>query len=389
MNEILLCRYGELILKGMNKYKFEKQMRKDLIRRLSRCGNFDVYAAQSVMYARPLDDTCDMDAAFDCAREVFGFVSISRAAMCEKNIGDMLRMAREYLPKHMASVASFKVEGKRADKNFPLTSPELASVVGGEIAQALPHLKVDLHNPEVVIRAEVREFGAYITSTTQRGAGGLPSGSAGRGMLLLSGGIDSPVAGYMMARRGCELHAIYFETPPYTGMRAREKVRELAEKMAHYTGAIRFHVVSLTQAQEAIAQHCDEQYFTVLLRRFMMRVAERVAIANSCACLITGESLGQVASQTMEALGTTDSVTLLPVFRPCIGMDKEEIIAISRKIDTYDTSCLPYDDCCSLFTPRHPKTRPELSKVEAEEAKLDVQNLVETSMKTIISQVVE
>ena len=375
IKEVILCKYGEVILKGLNKRQFEKKMLADLSSRISKYGKFNVYALQSTAYAIPLSDDCDIDGAMEQALRVLGFSAVSRAAVAEKNMEDILAVAAAYLPKHLENFTSFKVESRRSDKNFPYKSPEISVEVGGAVLQATPHISVNLTQPQTIVRVEIRESNAYISPAIVRGAGGLPAGSAGKSLLLLSGGIDSPVAGYLMARRGCALSAVYFETPPYTGLRAREKVFALAEKMSAYTGKINLTVVSLTKVQEAIAANCEEEYFTLLLRRSMMRIADKLARKHRCGSLITGESLGQVASQTMEALVVTDRVTTLPVFRPCIAMDKEDIVDIARKIDTFETSCLPYDDCCALFTPRHPKTRPSVERVLEQEAKLNLEEL--------------
>ena len=264
-----------------------------------------------------------------------------------------------------------RCEAKRSDKLFPLKSPEIAAEVGGEILEAMPELRVDLTHPEITVRVEIRDRMAYIHAGQERGAGGIPLGSGGKGLLLLSGGIDSPVAGYMMAKRGLFIDALHFESYPYTSEQARQKVLELAHELCEYCREIRVHVISLTHIQEMLRDNCDEEYFTLLLRRFMMELANRVADEKECKALITGESLGQVASQTMAAICVTDAVARYPVLRPCIGLDKEEIVERARQIGTFDTSILPYEDCCTVFTPRHPKTRPELAKVEQQEARLD------------------
>ena len=290
---------------------------------------------------------------------------------------------RAVIPQFLTGVKTFKADARRADKTFPMTSPELAGEVGAAVLEAMPRIKVDLDHPEVVVRVEIREHGAYIHAGQIKGAGGMPLGSSGRGLLLLSGGIDSPVAGYMMAKRGVTIEALHFESFPYTSERAKEKVLELAKLLCEYTTRIRVHVISLTRIQEEIRDKCDEDYFTLLLRRFMMTLAEKVARRNNCGALITGESLAQVASQTMRAIAVTDSVVNMPVFRPCIGLDKEEIVEIARKIGTFETSILPYEDCCTVFTPRHPRTRPEIEKVKAEESKLDFDALVDDAFATL------
>ncbi|MBR2847969.1 MAG: tRNA 4-thiouridine(8) synthase ThiI [Clostridia bacterium] len=377
MKEIILCKYGEIILKGANRSRFESILMREVKRRAARVGKFDVRAAQSTMYITPLTDFEDMDEMYNQAMHVFGFVGVSRAAVAEKTMEDICRVAREYLPSYLANAKRFRAEAKRSDKKFPLKSPEIAAEVGGVILSMRPDLKVDLDRPDVTVRIEIRDTAAYIHAGQDRGAGGIPLGSGGRGLLLLSGGIDSPVAGYMMARRGLALDALYFESIPYTSDRAREKVASLAKILTEYLGPIRMHVISLTKIQEAIRDNCDEDYFTLLLRRYMMRLSCRIAKVCGAEALVTGESLGQVASQTLAALTVTEAVSDKLIFRPCIGMDKEEIIGISRKIGTFETSILPYEDCCTVFTPRHPKTQPVLEKVVEQEQKIDYDALLE------------
>lgn len=375
MKEMLLLKYGEIVLKGANRRYFEDTLVREVRFRASTFGKFTVTRSQSILYVEPQDDEADVNGLFAAAQRLFGVVAVDRAVACDKNMESILATAKTYLPLCLADKKTFKVEAKRADKRFALTSPEIAAEVGGAVLSVCPHLKVDVLRPEVTVRVEVRETAAYIHAGQVKGAGGLPVGVGGRGLLLLSGGIDSPVAGWMMAKRGIKLEALYFETPPYTSDLAREKVLDLAARVARYAGSMNVHVVSLTKLQEQLVRCCEEDYFTLLLRRAMMRVANRVAAARECRALITGESLGQVASQTTEALAVTGALAAFPVFRPCIGMDKEEIIEVARRIDTFDLSTLPYEDCCTVFTPRHPKTRPALEKVEAEEQKLPVEEL--------------
>lgn len=370
MKEFILCKYGEVVLKGLNKSSFEHMMAATFRRRMKELGDFDIYYSQSTLYVEPKSDDCDVDEAYRRAKKIFGISSVSRAIAVEKELDAILAAAKSYLPDKLFGVKSFKVEGKRADKRFPLTSPELSGEVGAAVLEVMPELKVDLYNPEAVVRVEVREKYAFLHAGAEKGACGLPAASAGRAMLLLSGGIDSPVAGYMMARRGAELDAIYFESIPYTSEMAREKVMTLAEEVCEYAGRMRVHTMNLTEIQENIKKYADEEYFTLILRRTMMRLATRLAHEQGCHALITGESLGQVASQTLLALGVTDTVADLPVFRPCIGMDKEEIVTIAREIGTYDTSILPYEDCCTVFTPRHPRTRPTLSVIVEQEGRI-------------------
>jgi thiamine biosynthesis protein ThiI len=383
MKEVILCKYGEIILKGANKSQFESLLLREVRRRAAHVGKFDVSYAQSTVCIAPLTDEEDMEEMFRQAKHVFGFVGITRAAVAEKTVEDICRVAAEYLPPYLAGARKLRVEAKRSDKRFPLKSPELAGEVGGAILSVMPHLKVDLTHPDVTVRVEVRDQYAYIHAGQEKGAGGIPLGSGGRGLLLLSGGIDSPVAGYMMARRGLALDALYFESIPYTSELAREKVFTLAKLMTEYCGKIRMHVISLTKIQEAIRDNCDEDYFTLLLRRFMMRLSCRMAEQCGAPALITGESLGQVASQTIQAITVTNAVCEMPVLRPVIGMDKEEIVTISRHIGAFETSILPYEDCCTVFTPKHPQTKPRREEVEEMEKVLDIEALIEEAMAGI------
>ena len=382
IKEILLCKYGEIVLKGANRRSFEDQLAKELRIRASRHGNFEINRAQSTVFIEPKDETADLEGMFEAARKVFGIVAVGRAAVAEKSMESIEEVTRAYIPDYLRDKKTFKVEAKRSDKAFALGSPEISREIGGVILSCCPWMRVDVHNPEVTIRVEVREHNAYIHAGQFKGAGGLPVGTNGKGMLLLSGGIDSPVAGFMMAKRGVRLDAIHFESFPYTSERAREKVLELARIVAQYSGPINVHIISLTHIQEELVRACEEDYFTLLLRRYMMALADRLAKDEDCQALITGESLGQVASQTIQAIGVTDPMTTLPVFRPCIGMDKEEIITISRKIGAFETSIQPYEDCCTVFTPRHPRTKPVLEKVVAQEEKLDFNALVEEAYAT-------
>ncbi len=377
MKEVILCKYGEIVLKGANRSSFEAGLTRELKARAALYGTFRVSTAQSTVYIEPQSDACDLDGMTEAACRVFGIVGVSRAAVCEKSMEAILSTAKEYLPEKLYGARTFKAEAKRSDKTFPLSSPAIAAEVGGALLSVLPGIRVDIHNPDVTVRVEIREGGAYIHAGQMRGAGGMPYKSAGRGLLLLSGGIDSPVAGHMMAKRGLEIEALHFESFPYTSEQAREKVFTLAEKMCAYTGKMYIHVISLTHVQEVLRDSCEEEYFTLLLRIFMMTLAERCARGYHCGALVTGESLGQVASQTLEAIGVTDSVVNMPVFRPLIGMDKEEIVRVARVIDTFETSILPFEDCCTVFTPRHPRTRPDKAKVMAELAKVDFEGLCE------------
>ncbi len=382
MKEIILCKYGEIVLKGANRPYFESLLTKEIKYRLRNMGKFSVWHKQSTLYIEPISDGADIDAAYEALSRVFGIAQICRCAVAEKSMESVLSVIADYIPEELRGLRTFKVESKRSDKSFPLKSPEISAIAGGKILECCHWMKVDVNNPDVTVKVEIRENNAYIHARQHKGAGGMPVGSNGTGLLLLSGGIDSPVAGYMMAKRGVKIEAVHFESFPYTSERAKEKVLSLGSIMTDYTGSMRVHVISLTKIQEAIARECDEDYFTLLLRRFMMECAQRIATTNDCGALITGESVGQVASQTIQAIGCTDQIARMPVFRPCIGMDKEEIVEIARKIGTFETSILPFEDCCTVFTPKHPKTRPELQKVIAEENKLDFNALVEEALAT-------
>jgi len=375
MKEIILCKYGEIVLKGANRKYFEDTLVKEMRYRAQNFGKFSITNVQSTMTIEPQDDFADLDGMFEAAKRLFGIAGVSRAAVAEKNMEDIMAIAKSYIPAFLEGKRTFKVEAKRSDKTFPLSSPEISREVGGAILSAMPRLRVDVHNPDVTVCVEVRERAAYIHAGQALGAGGLPVGTNGKGLLLLSGGIDSPVAGWMMAKRGVRLEAVYFESIPYTSEQARQKVLDLAGLVARWSGSIMVHVISLTKIQEELVRNCDEEYFTLLLRRYMMQLANMIAEKQGCQALITGESLGQVASQTMHALNVTNAIAKYPVFRPVIGMDKEEIVQIARRIDTFETSILPFEDCCTVFTPRHPKTRPVLEKVEEQERKLPFDDL--------------
>ena len=386
IQEVILCKFGEVVLKGANRQSFESQLIKELRRRASPHGVFKIYFKQSTVYVEPMDDMCDMDGMYEAAKKVFGIVGVNRAAVCEKNMESIIALAREYLPEKLAGKRTFKVDAKRSDKRFPLKSPEISREIGGVILSTVRGIKVDVHNPEVTVTVEVRDDNAFIRAGQEPGAGGLPLRSAGRGLLLLSGGIDSPVAGCMMAKRGLEIEALHFESFPYTSERAKEKVMQLAQEMCEFCSKIHVHVISLTHIQEELRDNCQEDYFTILLRIFMMRLAERCAREYKCHALITGESLGQVASQTLKAIQVTDSVVNLPVFRPCIGLDKNEIIIQARHYGTFDTSILPFEDCCTVFTPRHPKTQPKIEDVMRELEKVDVDALIEEAYATMYTE---
>ena len=383
MTEMILLKLGELVLKGANRHTFEDKLKSNIARRLRPLGKFRGYTRQSTTYVEPLSDTCDMDAAYEAMKHVFGVVGISRAKACEKTREAMLETARSYLGDKLSAAHTFKVESKRADKSFPMTSIALSQWVGGELDDLYPNLQVDVHQPELTVHLEVRDYAAFVHADPEPGAGGLPVGTSGRALSLLSGGIDSPVASWMMAKRGVALEMVHFYSYPYTSPEAREKVLELAKLLTPWCGRLTVHVVPFTHIQEELRRSCPEDYFTLLMRRFMMRIAEGVARRTGCRAVVTGESLGQVASQTMDAMAVTGAVTALPIFRPLVGMDKEEAVRIARKIGTFETSILPYEDCCTVFTPRHPRTRPRLEDVEAIEEPLDMEGLVKEALEGI------
>ena len=383
MTEMILLKQGEMVLKGTNRYTFEDKMRANIARRLKQLGKFKVYTRQSTTYVEPQSEDCDMDAAYEAMKHVFGVVGLSRAKACEKTKEAMLETAKSYLGDQLSRAKTFKVESKRADKTFPMTSIALSQWVGGELDDLYPNLTVDVHNPELTVHLEVRDYAAFVHADPEPGAGGLPVGTSGRALSMLSGGIDSPVASWMMAKRGVALEMIHFYSYPYTSPEAKQKVLDLAKLLTPWTGRLTVHVVPFTHIQEELRRSCPEDYFTLLMRRFMMRIAEGVAHRTGCRAIVTGESLGQVASQTMDAMAVTGAVTDLPVFRPLVGMDKEEVVRLSRKIGTFETSILPYEDCCTVFTPRHPRTRPRLEDVEAIEAPLDIDGLVKEALEGI------
>ena len=381
MKEIILIKNGELALKGLNRSTFEDILIKNIRKRIKPLGDFEYRKEQSTVSVVPMDNYVDMDEVSDRISRVFGIAAFSRALQVEKDIDVILEQAPIYLADQLRNAKTFKVEGKRADKKFPLKSPELSAQVGGAILSKFPHLKVDVKNPEILVTIEIREKFAFIRGNQTKGAGGMPTGTAGKSAILISGGIDSPVAAYMMAKRGLVLNAIHFASPPYTSPQAEEKVHNLLRKVSRYSGNITLFTVGFTEIQEAIRDNCPEELFTLVMRRFMMRISQKIADREECKALITGESLGQVASQTLNALACTDAVVSIPVFRPVIGLDKEEIIKISRQIDTFDISIEPYEDCCTVFTPKHPKTKPQISILEQAELSLDFDALIERSLE--------
>jgi tRNA uracil 4-sulfurtransferase len=383
MREIILLKLGEVVLKGLNRRNFEDTLMRNIRRRLNGLGAFDVYELQSTIYVTPKDDDADLFTAQERLSKVFGIASLTRACETEKNMDAILHACEEYLCGPLAGVKTFKVESKRSDKKFPLKSPEICSQVGGYILSRFPHLKVDVNHPEYIVRVEVRDTAAYVHGNPERGAGGIPVGTGGKAAILISGGIDSPVAAWMMARRGVELTAVHFASPPYTSERAEQKVRDLLAKVGAYAGRMMMFTVPFAKVQEQIMANCPEELFTIIMRRMMMRCAEKIAQSEGCGALITGESLGQVASQTLEAIVCTDAVANMPVFRPLIGMDKREIVDCANQIDTYEISIQPYEDCCTIFTPKHPRTKPVLKYVEKAEEALNCDALVEECVQNV------
>ena len=383
MQDIILVKLGEIILKGLNRRSFEQKLMANMRRKIAPYGNFSVYCLQSTVYVEAKDEEADVGAAFEALKKVFGIITLTRAAACEKDKDAITALAKEYLKEDLEKAASFKVESKRSDKSFPLTSIELSQYVGGELSEAFPDIKVEMHDPELTVFIEVRDKAAYVHSSPVKGAGGMPVGSNGKAVSLLSGGIDSPVSTYMIAKRGVKVIPVHFFSFPYTSEAAKEKVLELAHILEDYCGKLTVEIVPFTRIQEEIRDKCPEEYFTLIMRRFMMRIAERISNNYGAKAIVTGENLGQVASQTMEAMASTQSVISMPVLQPLIGMDKEEIIALARKLGTFDTSVLPYEDCCTVFTPRHPRTHPNIEDVEKAESALDVEALVEEALAGI------
>ncbi len=380
MHEIILCKLGEIVLKGLNRHSFEMKLMSNIRRRTQRYGKFKIYSRQSTIYVEPVEETCDLNAAYDACKKVFGIIAIARAVPCAKEKEAIFATAKEYLGPALLAAKSFKVESKRSDKSFPMGSIQLSQWVGGALHDAFPHLTVDVHTPELTVYLEVREDAAYVHGPAEAAAGGLPIGMGGHAVSLLSGGIDSPVSSYMIAKRGVQLELLHFASPPYTSEQAREKVLQLARELTVWCGRLTVHVVPFTEIQEEIRRKCPEDHFTLIMRRFMMRLGDRLAHELACKAIVTGESLGQVASQTIQALVVSDDVATLPVLRPLIGMDKEEIVRIARHVGTFDTSILPYEDCCTVFTPRHPKTKPNLEEVREYEAALDIDALCDKAL---------
>lgn len=394
MNKVILVRYGEIILKGLNRPIFEDKLMANIKKSLYGFGKIDVKRSQARIYIEPCEDSFDFDEAVKRLVKVFGIVSVSIVQRISSDFEDIKRTALEMVEKRVSGIqlkaggsARFKVEAKRGNKRFPMQSPEICAELGGYLLDNIPQLQVDVHHPDFILYVEVRES-TYVYCDIIPSNGGLPIGTNGKAALLLSGGIDSPVAGWMMAKRGLEIEAVHFYSYPYTSERAKDKVIELAKILAGYCFRIKLHIVPFTEIQLEINDKCPEELLTIIMRRVMMKIAERIAVRNGALALITGESLGQVASQTLHALAVTNSVVKMPVFRPLIGMDKNEVIEIARKIDTFDTSILPYEDCCTVFVAKHPKTRPTLAEVQKSEQVLQIEEMIEKAINDTETMIV-
>jgi len=377
---MVLVRYGEIILKGYNRPVFEDALIRNIRRAIRDEGEVNISKAQATIYIEPMESDAQADSIVEKLKKVFGIVSIVVAYRTEKSIDAAFEEIKTSFDKELSTAKTFKVEAKRADKKFPLKSPEICAEVGGRILSQYHNLKVDVKEPDIIVHVEMREGFGYVHLGREKGAGGMPTGTNGKAMLLLSGGIDSPVAGYMIGKRGVGLEAIHFFSYPYTSERAKDKVMKLAEIVGGYMGGLKVHIVPFTDIQLAIRDKCPEEHLTLVMRRFMMQISQKIAEKRGCQALVTGESIGQVASQTMSALAVTDDAVTMPVFRPLIGMDKEEIVEISRKIDTFETSILPYEDCCTVFTPRHPSTKPKLAKVVASQNLLEWERMIDEAV---------
>lgn len=384
MKEIVLAKYGEIILKGGNRPRFENILINNINNALKQVAKAHVRVMQATVYVN-VEDQEKIDLVIERMSKIFGIVSITRAAVCEKDIDKIKLCAKEYLKDELQDGVKFKVEAKRSDKAFPFKSPEICMEVGGYLDDEFPNISVDVHNPDRTVKVEVREFGAYIYCMENkiRGQGGMPIGTGSKATLLLSGGIDSPVAGHMIAKRGVEIDAVNFFSFPYTSERAKEKVISLARIIAQYTSKINLYIVPFAEIQLQIRECCPEEHMTLIMRRFMMRIAERIAEKNKSLALITGESVGQVASQTLAALDVTNAVVDMPILQPLIGMDKLEIMDRAREIGTFETSILPYEDCCTVFTPKHPTVNPRRANIEKTEMALNVSELIESALQGV------
>lgn len=381
--EVIMAKYGEIALKGLNRSNFEDLLVKNIKRRLKAVGDFEITRRQSTVYIKPLSENSDIDEALKKVSRVFGIAAVQKSLVLPKDMDEIIKQGIPYLKDELEKAKSYKVEAKRSDKSFPLTSPQIQQALGDAITDAFPDLPVDVHEPDMTVLVEIRDKGAYVNARKIPAVGGMPVGSNGNGLVLLSGGIDSPVAAYMMAKRGLKVDAVHFQSPPYTSERALLKVESLCEKLTEYCGDIRFYCVPFTEIQEALRDNCDGDYFTVIMRRLMLKIANTLCDKGSYGALITGESVGQVASQTLAAINCTDRAAEYPVLRPLVGMDKKEIVEIARKIDTFETSILPYEDCCTVFTPKHPRTKPRVKDVIAEEEKFDFAPLIEKAINGI------
>lgn len=381
MQEIILAKYGEIILKGGNRPKFEKMLLDNIKNALKNVADFKISIRQATVYVEDFDAD-KTDIIVERMSKVFGLVSITRAAVSDKTMDAIKETAMEYLGQDLEKPATFKVEAKRSDKTFPLNSLEICIELGGWLDDKFPNIECDVHNPDITVKVEVRDVAAYIYIDEKkvRGQGGMPIGSGSKATLLLSGGIDSPVAGYMIAKRGVTIDAVNFFSFPYTSDRAKEKVISLAKILAQYTSKINLYIVPFTDIQLQIRDNCPEEHTTLIMRRFMMRITEKIARKNGAKALVTGECVGQVASQTLSALDVTNAVTDMPVLQPLIGMDKIEVIRRAEEIGTYETSILPYEDCCTVFTPKHPTINPKRSTIERTESVLDIERLEEEAI---------
>ncbi len=378
MKEVILIKEGEIFLKGLNKKNFESILIKNISNRLQHLGDFKIKKEQSTITIFPFENF-NLNSALDVISTIFGISSFCRCLIVKKDFETIKNATKQHFKQILKEVKTFKVAAKRSDKSFNLTSPLISQKMGEFLLDNFSNLKVDLSNPDFTLNIEIRDQFSYLYYLKQPGAKGMPIGSSGNAMLLLSGGIDSPVAGFMMAKRGLKLSAIHFISPPYTGQRALQKVKDLILRLEKWTGKIDLHIINITKLQEELKKNCPEKFLTIILRRCMIKIAENVAKNNKKSeikALITGESLAQVASQTIEALHCTNKASNLPVLRPLIGMDKEEIVSIAKKINTFDISILPYQDCCTVFTPKHPKTRPVFDDIEKIEQKINLSNII-------------
>ena len=376
----MIVKYGEVILKGNNRPMFVNALISNIRSALDSAGSYYIRKGQAMLYIEP-EAGFDMDRAVERLRRIFGVAVFHRALEIEKDVEEIKTRSAEYFAYALNHSSSFKIETRRTDKQFPHRSLEINNMLGQHIADTFPHLKVDVHHPEMTLYVNIRRKGVYLYRDKEKGAGGLPVGTGGKALTLLSGGIDSPLAAWLMARRGVSLRAVHFYSYPYTSERSKKKVEQLARQLSLYTGSMKLYVFPFTEIQEAIVDHCPKDQLTIIMRRMMMKSAEKIARQMSAQALVTGESIGQVASQTMESLSVTDAAVDVPVFRPLIGMDKEEIIAYARQIGTYDISVEPYDDCCTIFVPRHPQTKPRLKYIEASESRADFDGLIDKALE--------